>query len=117
VHYQPEIMQQPMMETVMPTYQQREETLSRALARGTSDGAAIRAAHVVASADTSALRRSWKPRQKAARQYQRTRDPFALAKTAKKRAICRAMLKRMSTYVADQQRLNKPAKSSLKIGV
>ena len=33
--YQPEMAQQPMMETVMPTYQQREETLSRALASGT----------------------------------------------------------------------------------
>jgi hypothetical protein len=33
--YQPEMAQQPMMETVMPTYQQREETLTRALASGT----------------------------------------------------------------------------------
>ena len=33
--YQPEMAQQPMMETVMPTYQQREEILTRALASGT----------------------------------------------------------------------------------
>ena len=80
--YQPEMAQQPMMETVMPTYQQREETLSRALASGTP--MAQRYAQLMLSRQPQVsieaiMEASPESRQK----YQETGDPFALAKPPK----------------------------------
>lgn len=80
--YQPEMAQQPMMETVMPTYQQREEILSRALAGGTP--MAQRYAQLMLSRQPQVgidalMEASPESRQK----YQETGDPFVLAKPPK----------------------------------
>ena len=72
----------PVTETVMPTYQQREETLSRALASGTP--MAQRYAQLMLSREPQvtleALMEASEPSRKA---YFESRDPTVLAKPAK----------------------------------
>ena len=80
--YQPEMAQQPMMETVMPTYQQREETLSRALASGTP--MAQRYAQLMLSRQPQvSLEAIMEASPESRQKYQETGDPFALAKPPK----------------------------------
>jgi len=80
--YQPEMAQQPMMETVMPTYQQREETLSRALASGTP--MAQRYAQLMLSRQPQvSIEAIMEASPESRKKYQETGDPFALAKPAK----------------------------------
>lgn len=80
--YQPEMAQQPMMETVMPTYQQREETLSRALASGTP--MAQRYAQLMLSRQPQvSIEAIMEASPESRKTYQETGDPFALAKPAK----------------------------------
>lgn len=80
--YQPEMAQQPMMETVMPTYQQREETLTRALASGTP--MAQRYAQLMLSRQPQvSIEAIMEASPESRKKYQETGDPFALAKPAK----------------------------------
>jgi hypothetical protein len=72
----------PVTETVMPTYQQREETLSRALASGTP--MAQRYAQLMLSRQPQvSLEAIMEASPESRQKYQETGDPFALAKPPK----------------------------------
>ena len=72
----------PVTETVMPTYQQREETLSRALASGTR--MAQRYAQLMLSRQPQvSLEAIMEASPESRQKYQETGDPFALAKPPK----------------------------------
>jgi hypothetical protein len=72
----------PVTETVMPTYQQREETLSRALAGGTP--MAQRYAQLMLSRQPQvSLEAIMEASPESRQKYQETGDPFALAKPPK----------------------------------
>lgn len=72
----------PATETVMPTYQQREETLSRALASGTP--MAQRYAQLMLSRQPQvSLEAIMEASPESRQKYQETGDPFALAKPPK----------------------------------
>jgi hypothetical protein len=72
----------PVTETVMPTYQQREETLTRALAGGTP--MAQRYAQLMLSRQPQvSLEAIMEASPESRQKYQETGDPFALAKPPK----------------------------------
>lgn len=84
--YQPEMAQQPMMETVMPTYQQRQARLDQAFASG-SPMARQYAQLLMSREPTVGLDALMEATDESRAEYQRTGDPSVLKKPSKSAEI------------------------------
>jgi hypothetical protein len=99
----------PVTETVMPTYQQREETLTRALASGTP--MAQRYAQLMLSRQPQVgIEAIMEATPESRKAYQETGDPFALAKPPKA-ADLPSDVQSYQFYVQQEERAGRPAKS------
>ena len=99
----------PVTQTVMPTFQDQETRLMEAMSSGSPR--AQRYAQLMLSRQPNvSIEALMEASPESREQYQKTRDPFVLAKPPKAGDLP-SDVETYQYYVADQQRLNKPAKS------
>ena len=99
----------PVTQTVMPTFQEQETRLMEAMSSGSPR--AQRYAQLMLSRQPNvSIEALMEASPESREQYQKTRDPFVLAKPPKAGDLP-SDVETYQYYVADQQRLNKPAKS------
>jgi hypothetical protein len=99
----------PVTQTVMPTFQDQETRLMEAMSSGSPR--AQRYAQLMLSRQPNvSIEALMEASPETREQYQKTRDPFVLAKPPKAGDLP-SDVETYQYYVADQQRLNKPAKS------
>jgi hypothetical protein len=99
----------PVTQTVMPTFQEQETRLMEAMSSGSPR--AQRYAQLMLSRQPNvSIEALMEASPETREQYQKTRDPFVLAKPPKAGNLP-SDVETYQYYVADQQRLNKPAKS------
>jgi len=99
----------PVTQTVMPTFQEQETRLMEAMSSGSPR--AQRYAQLMLSRQPNvSIEALMEASPETRKQYQKTRDPFVLAKPPKAGDLP-SDVETYQYYVADQQRLNKPAKS------
>ena len=99
----------PVTQTVMPTFQEQETRLMEAMSSGSPR--AQRYAQLMLSRQPNvSIEALMEASPETRERYQKTRDPFVLAKPPKAGDLP-SDVETYQYYVADQQRLNKPAKS------
>ena len=99
----------PVTQTVMPTFQEQETRLMEAMSSGSPR--AQRYAQLMLSRQPNvSIEALMEASPETRERYQKTRDPFVLAKPPKAGNLP-SDVETYQYYVADQQRLNKPAKS------
>ena len=99
----------PVTQTVMPTFQEQETRLMEAMSSG--GPRSQRYAQLMLSRQPNvSIEALMEASPESREQYQKTRDPFVLAKPPKAGDLP-SDVETYQYYVADQQRLNKPAKS------
>jgi hypothetical protein len=99
----------PVTQTVMPTFQDQETRLMEAMSSGSPR--AQRYAQLMLSRQPNvSIEALMEASPESREQYQKTRDPFVLAKPPKAGDLP-SDVETYQYYVADQQRLKKPAKS------
>jgi len=99
----------PVTQTVMPTFQEQETRLMEAMSSGSPR--AQRYAQLMLSRQPNvSIEALMEASPETREKYQKTRDPFVLAKPPKAGDLP-SDVETYQYYVADQQRLNKPAKS------
>jgi hypothetical protein len=99
----------PVTQTVMPTFQEQETRLMEAMSSGSPR--AQRYAQLMLSRQPNvSIEALMEASPETREQYRITRDPFVLAKPPKAGNLP-SDVETYQYYVADQQRLNKPAKS------
>ena len=99
----------PVTQTVMPTFQEQETRLMEAMSSGSPRSQ--RYAQLMLSRQPNvSIEALMEASPETREKYQKTRDPFVLAKPPKAGDLP-SDVETYQYYVADQQRLNKPAKS------
>jgi len=99
----------PVTQTVMPTFQEQETRLMEAMSSGSPR--AQRYAQLMLSRQPNvSIEALMEASPESREEYQRTRDPFVLAKPPKAGNLP-SDVETYQYYVADQQRLKKPVKS------
>jgi hypothetical protein len=99
----------PVTQTVMPTFQDQETRLMEAMSSGSPRSQ--RYAQLMLSRQPNvSIEALMEASPETREKYQKTRDPFVLAKPPKAGDLP-SDVETYQYYVADQQRLNKPAKS------